>query len=179
MRVPSRWQSRTARAFLTLAVLALLAVTLQTLVFSGADFTSLSSNPSQSFTAGTVSHINDRENQAILTATNLRPGASSAPGLVTITGGEDVPAAYSVVKGTVTPATGLAQVLYLRIEDAAGGPALFDNALSAFGTVGLAMIAPGDSKTYRFTLYWPVGTADPALQGASITVPLEFVGVSL
>jgi spore coat-associated protein N len=179
MKVQSRWQGKMARAFVTLVVLALLAVTLQTIVFSGANFSAVSRNPSQSFTAGTVSHINDKSGQAILTATNLRPGASSAPGLVTITGGEDVPAAYSVVKGTVAPATGLAQVLYLRIEDTAGGSALFDNALGTFGTVGLATIAPGESKTYKFTLYWPVGGADPALQGESITIPLEFVGVSL
>ncbi len=168
--------------FLTLVVLALLAVTLQSLVFSGASFLSSSQNPSQSFAAGTVSHINSRDGVAIVTAAGLRPG-TSAQGTVTITGGEDVPAAYSAVNAGITdaPATpGLSSVLRLRIDDVTGAPqTLYNGALSAFGTVGLATIAPYQARTFRFTLTWPLAAADPALQAASTTVAVQFLGVSL
>jgi hypothetical protein len=173
---------RTARAFLTLVVLALLAITLQSLVFSGASFLGSSKNPSQSFVAGTVSHVNDHAGLAIVSATNLRPGASSQ-GAVTLTGGPDVSAAYSAINAGITdiPASpALSGVLQLRIEDVTGAPqTLYNGALSAFGTVGLATIGPGVVRTYRFTLTWPLAAADAALQGASTTVAVQFLGVSL
>ena len=176
--------SRLTNGVLTLAVLALLAFTLQTLVFSGANFLSSSQNPGNALLAGTVSHTNDRKDLAILTANNLRPGASSAPGLVTITGGPDVPAAYSAVKGTVADSEppGLSNALNLLIEDVTlpGSPQqLYNGTVSGFTTVPLVTIAPGEARVFRFTLVWPLATADPALQGDSTTVAVQFVGVSL
>jgi len=176
---------RLGRSLLSLVVLALLGVTLQSLVFSGANFLSSTFDLGHVVVAGSVSHTNDRADSAILSAANLYPGASRW-GDVTLAGGEDVPAGYSVVNlgVTDTPDTpGLSAVLRLRIEDVTGAPAtppiLYDDGLSAFGTVGLATIAPGEARTFRFTLSWPVTAADPALQGAGTTVQLQFVGVSL
>lgn len=183
LKAPTSRGSRALRALLTLVVLALLAVTLQSLVFSGADFLSSTPNPGNALAAGTVSHVNDRDGMVIVSASGLRPGASGQAGLVTLTGGEDVPAAYSAVNGGVTdtPATpALSDALQLRIEDVTGAPqTLYEGALGAFGTVGLATIAPGETRTYRFTLTWPLATADPLLQGATTSVAVQFVGVSL
>jgi len=180
-----RNRRRLGRSLLSLVVIALLAVTLQSFVFSGASFLSSTSSVGHVVVAGSVSHTNDRADVAILSAASLYPGASRR-GDVTLTGGEDVAAGYSVVNlgVTDTPDTpGLAAALRLRIEDITGAPApppvLYDDALSAFGTVGLATIAPGEARTFRFTLSWPVTAADPALQGAGTTVQLQFVGVSL
>lgn len=176
---------RLATSLATLLVLALLAVTLQSAVYSGASFLSSTSDLGHVVVAGSVSHTNDRTGVAILSAANLYPGASRW-GEVTLTGGEDVPAGYSVVNlgATDTPDTpGLAAVLRLRIADVTGAPptppVLYDGALGAFGTVGLATIAPTESRAFRFTLSWPATAADPALQGAGTTVQLQFVGVSL
>jgi hypothetical protein len=175
-------RGRVGKSLVSLAVLSLLAFTLQTLVFSGATFNSLWQNPSHSIVAGSVSHTNDRDAAAILAANGLRPGASRS-GNVHLAGSEDVPAAYSAVNGGITDtpaAPGLSSVLQLRIEDVTWAPTtLYNGALSAFGTVGLATIAPAEARTFRFTLTWPLGAADPALQGASTTVNVQFVGVSL
>ena len=166
-------------------VLALLAVTLQSMVFSGASFLRTDKDLGHVVVAGSVSHANDHptwRSSRLRTCTRARV----ARGDVTLTGGEDVPAGYSVVSlgATDTPdAPGLSAALWLRIEDVTGTPAtppaLFDDALSAFGTVGLATIAPGEARPFRFTLSWPSAAADPALQGAGTTVQLQFVGVSL
>lgn len=167
---------------LTLLVLALLAVTLRSLVFSGASFVSSSYNPSQSFTAGTVSHVNSCDNEAILSAAGLRPG-QSVQGDVVLTGGEDVAAAYAAVNAGISDAPAspaLSAALQLRIEDVTGAPAVqYNGPLSAFDTVGLATIAPGESRTFRFTLTWPAVADDPGLQGATTSVAVQFVGVSL
>ncbi len=180
-----RNKRRIGRGLVSLVVLALLAVTLQSLVFSGASFLSSTSDPGHVLIADSVSHTNDRANAVILSATNLRPG-TSRHGDVTLTGGEDVPALYSAVNVSVadSPATpGLSGALQLRVEDVTGAPTtppvLFDDQLSAFVTVGLATIAPGEARTFRFTLSWPPTAADPALQGATTTVQVEFVGVLL
>lgn len=171
------------RGLLTLVILALLAVTLQTLVFSGASFLSSTANPGNALLAGTVSHANDRDGQVILTAADLRPGATSQPGRVVITGGEDVAAAYSAVNAGIQdqPATpGLSNALRLRIRDVTGAPqTLYDGALNAFTAVGLATIAPGEARTFEFVLSWPSSAADPELQDATTTVHVRFVGVSL
>lgn len=170
---------------MSLLVLALLAVTLQSLVFSGASFLSSTQDPGNVLVAGSVSHANDRGGMAILDAAGMRPG-STRYGDVTLTGGEDVPAFYSAVNAGIadSPVTpGLSAALLLRVEDVTGAPAtppvLFDDALSAFATAGLATIAPGEARTFRFTLSWPSAAADPALQGATTTVRVEFLGVSL
>jgi hypothetical protein len=168
-----------------MTILALLALTLQSLVFSGASFLSSTSDLGHVVVAGSVSHANDRDGTAVVSAANMYPGASRW-GDVTLTGGEDVTAGYSVVNlgATDTPdAPSLSAALRLRVEDVTGAPAtppvLFDDALSAFSTVGLATIAPNEARTFRFTLVWSAAAADPALQGAGTTVQLQFVGVSL
>ena len=172
------WRS----ALLTLLVLGVLAVTLQSLVFSDASFTAVSHNPSHSVAAGSVDHANDRDGVAIVTATGLRPGASGQ-GSVTLSGAGDAPAAYWAVAAgiTDTPTTpGLSTVLQLRIEDVTGAPqTLYDGALSAFSTVALSTIASDEVRTYSFTLSWPAAADEPALQGSTTSVIVQFVGVSL
>src|ERR1700684_2966653 len=46
-------------------------------VGSGANFNSTSANPSNVFTAGTISHSNSKASAAILTASNMLPGGST------------------------------------------------------------------------------------------------------
>ena len=66
------------RGLLSLVVLAVLAFTLNALVFSGASFTAGSANPANVFVAGSLSHSNDQSGRVMLAASGLTPGASNA-----------------------------------------------------------------------------------------------------
>lgn len=170
-----------AKAFLTLLVLALLAVALQSLVFSGANFTVATGDPGNTFTAGILAHVNSKSGAFVIDTAGMRPGQSSQ-GTLTITGGGDVPGTYSLSKASVvdTPASpGLSNTLTLLIEDTtAAATPLFNGTVAAFTTVSLGSIAPGDVRQYSFTLTFPTASADPGLQGASMTLGLQFRGVS-
>lgn len=173
--------TKVKKAFLTLVVLALLAVALQSLVFSGASFTSSSGNPGNTFTAGTFGHTNSEDGVLMIDAAGLWPGASKT-GTLTISGTGDFSGAYTLTKASVgdTPAApGLSNALTLRIEDITGAPqTLSDTTVAGFNTVSLGAIAPGASRQYRFTLAYPTAAADTALQGASMTLHLQFTGVA-
>jgi hypothetical protein len=58
----------------TLGVLALVLVAVGVAVGSGANFSASSANPSNTFTAGTLTMDNSANNSAILTASNWKPG---------------------------------------------------------------------------------------------------------
>ena len=165
------------------AVLALLALTLQSVVFSNASFTAGSSNPGNAFTAGSLSHVNSNPGTVVLDASRLRPGQSKS-GTLTITGGGSVTGAYTISKASVvdTPALpGLSNALTLLIRDVTGGaPAtLYNNGtVAAFSSVPAGSIAPGAQSTYEFTLTYPLAAANSALQGDSMILTLQFTGVS-
>ena len=173
--------TKVKKAFLTLVVLALLAVVLQSLVFSGASFTSSSGNPGNTFTAGTFGHTNSKDGVLVIDAAGLWPGASKT-GTLTITGTGDFSGAYTLTKAGVVDAPaapGLSNALTLRIEDIIGAPQTLSNTtVAGFNTASLGTIASGASKEYRFTLTYPTAAADTALQGASMTLHLQFTGVA-
>jgi spore coat-associated protein N len=173
--------TKAAKALLSLLVLALLAVTLQSLVFSSASYTKASANPGNAFTAGSLGHIDSKAGQIVLAATNLRPGQSSN-GTLTITGTGTLTGTYSVTKVSLvdTPATpGLSKALTLLIQDVTGtATTLYNGTASAFTSATAGSIAPGVTKTYRFTLTYPATPVDPALQGASMALRLQFTGVT-
>ncbi len=170
------------RAFLSLAVLALLAWTLQSLVFSGANFSGSEASAGHTFTAGSVSHTNSHAGAFIIDVEPFRPGAVRTQ-TVTITGGPDVPATYTVSRLSVVdePASpALSSVLQLRIEDVTGAAqTLYEGALADFTVANLGVLADGDQRVLQFTLTYPAAAATRELQGASTLVELEFVGVSL
>jgi hypothetical protein len=165
---------------LSLVVLALLAVSLQSLVFSGASFTG-TDQASASFTSGSVSHLNDMAGAFVLDAPHLRPGASHQ-GTLTITGGPDVPAVYTLTRlslADVPSSPALSDVLDLTIEDLTAGTTVYAGAASGFTSASLGIIMPGSARQFRFTLAYPTAVADRALLGATTTIELEFAGVSL
>lgn len=173
--------TKAKRAFLTLLALALLAVTLQSIVFSGASFTATKGNPGNAFTAGSLTHVNSQSGTFVIDAAGLRPGQSSQ-GTLTITGGGTVAGTYTLSKASVvdTPASpGLSSALTFLIEDTTGTAAtLFSGTVAAFTSVSLGSIAPGAVRQYRFTLTFPTASAVPGLQGASTTLQVQFKGVT-
>lgn len=168
------------RGLLSLVVLSLLAVTLQSLVFSAANFAD-AGETSASVVAGSVSHTNSAAGTFVLNAEYLRPGLS-AQGSLTITGGSDVPATYTITRVSLADAPAapaLSGVLQLRIDDATSGATLYDGVAGGFTSAYLGLIAEGEVRQIVFTLTYPLAAADRALQGASMTMQVEFAGVSL
>jgi hypothetical protein len=111
----------------------------------------------------------------------LRPGLSKN-GTLTITGAGDLTGTYALSKLSLvdTPASpGLSNTLTLLIEDiTSGATTLYTGTAAAFASRSLGSIAPGATRTYRFTLTYPTASANPALQGASMTLRLQFTGVT-
>jgi len=68
----------------TLATLVLALVAIAVAVGSGANFTSRAENPANTFAAGIVQMDNSRANAAILTASDMKPGAPPQTGTVDI-----------------------------------------------------------------------------------------------
>lgn len=183
----ARSHGRCRRAFVgrtlfTLAVLALLAWTLQSLVFSGANFAGTEESAGHTFAAGSVSHTNSHADAFIIDVEPFRPGASRTQ-TVTITGGPDVPAAYTVSRLSVVDepvGAALSSVLQLRIEDVTTATqTLYEGTLADFTVANLGVLADGEQRVLQFTLTYPAAAATRELQGASTLVELEFVGVSL
>ncbi len=73
-RIKSLWKASPRKVLFAFAGLLVAAAVA---VGSGANFNSTSANPSNVFTAGTISHSNSKANAAILTATNMVPGDTS------------------------------------------------------------------------------------------------------
>jgi len=169
-----------ARGLASLAVLTLLAVTLHSLVFSGANFSGDDST-SASFTAGSVSLDNPAENDFILRAEPIRAGGTKQTTL-TIGGGPDVPASYTLVLKSLTDSQTtptLGSVLQLQIDDVTVGMNVYQGPAAGFVSADLGVLGDGDTKNLQFTLTYPAAQADRALMGASMEMRLEFIGVSL
>src|SRR3984885_7282895 len=73
-RFKALWKASPRKVLLAFGALMLAAAIA---VGSGANFNSTSANPSNVFTAGTISHSNSKANAAILTASNMVPGGTS------------------------------------------------------------------------------------------------------
>jgi hypothetical protein len=172
--------TKAGKALLSLLVLAVLAVTLQTLVFSDAKFTTASSSASNVWASGTLTQTNSMADQVVVNGADLRPG-QTATGTLTITGGGDGSGAYTLAKANLidTPASpGLSNTMQLLIQDiTSGSTTIYTGTVAAFTSSSLGTIAPGVAKTYRVTLTYP-SSATANLQGAALSLTLQFTGVS-
>jgi hypothetical protein len=80
----------------TLATLALGLIAVATAVGSGADFTARTANPSNTFSAGSLSMENSRDGTAILNADNMRAGGAPKTGIVDIKNTGSVDGAFTL-----------------------------------------------------------------------------------
>jgi hypothetical protein len=181
-RLKSLW---TASPRTILVALAGLMVAAAVAVGSGANFNSTSANPSNVFTAGTISHSNSKANAAILTAANLVPG-NTATGTVDIKNTGSATGTFTLAHTVAvdTPASpGFSKKLTLVVSDL-GNPecvsscpavvVLYTGLMSAMpSTIALGTFAPAATHRYQFTVTFPdsgTGGADNAYQGASTSV---------
>jgi spore coat-associated protein N len=189
-RMKTLWKTSPRKvlfAFGALMVAAALAVG------SGANFNSTSANPTNVFTAGTISQSNSKSNAAILTASNMVPGGVST-GTVTIKNTGSANGTFNLVPATPvdTPASpGLSKYLQLTIVDN-GDPTcvtscpanvtLYTGTVFAEpATIALGQFIPNQQHQYTFTMTFPNnGTTggDNAYQGASTSVGYTFFSTS-
>jgi hypothetical protein len=131
---------------------------------------------------GALSLSNSRDGGAIFSAAALLPGQSVA-GTITLgnTGDQAGRLLLSRARLDDTPGPGggkLADVLRLRIDDAATGTPVAGGRLRELVAVELPDLAGGAQRTYRFTLTFPDGGphgADNAYAGASVRVDYEWL----
>lgn len=172
-------RSRVWKGLLSLAVLAVLAFTLGTLVFSGASFTAGSANPAGVFAAGTLLHTNDRAGQITVDAAGLVPGMSRT-GTIRLTNSGTVPGTYTISAAGLSDVPSrprLSDTLTLTVADAAGA-SLYDGPLSGFSSAGLGRLAPAGVSTLTLTVAYPDGAIDIDLQGAATSLSLQITGVT-
>jgi spore coat-associated protein N len=162
-------------------------------VGSGANFNSTSANPSNVFTAGTISHSNSKASAAILTASTIVPGVTSS-GTVDIKNTGTASGTFTLTHTAAvdTPVSpGLSKKLTLIVTDN-GDPTcvtacpaavtLYTGTMYAMGsTIALGTFAPNATHRYTFAVTFPdggTGGADNAYQGASTTTEYDWSSTS-
>lgn len=173
------FRRRATRSKLALAAGALVLVAFTT-VMSSASFTRSATNTGNLFTAGTLQITNSRDGQAILMASDLRPG-ETRQGVCTITNSGPVAFSLQVLNAGVTDSTTppLSGALTLTIYDAVSGAQLWTGVWNTFSSISLGTFAPGQAHDFRFSLTFPAAIAVPALQRAQATMLVRFQGISL
>lgn len=181
------WRASPARLVAALFVVMLAAVMA---VGSGASFTAQSANPGNIFTAGALTHSNNKDTQAIFTSTALMKPGDSRTGTVEIQNTGNIPGVFTVA-GTITASTpgsgggNLGAILDVLVEEtnAAGTTVIgtpYTGKLNAFTAQPLGTYAAGQKRYYRFTVTWPNGTpaVDNPAQNASVTARFNWESTS-
>jgi hypothetical protein len=156
--------------------LALLALACAGTAFSSAAFTGRGDTGTSTFSSGRLAITSDRDGQAVLDATGMRPG-QMRQGTLTITNDGDVDARFTLVADTIGDDT-LARTVALAIDDCThgcGGDRPFAGKLAELATpADLGVLNRGETRIYRVRLRWPSSADDPALQGASTSFHLTW-----
>jgi hypothetical protein len=171
----------------SLTALATLLAAVGIMVGSGANFTSSTANPANTFSAGILSSSNSKSGSAILTATNMVPGGSQS-GTVVISNTGNVPGTFSLAESNLVDSPrgsgneALSGKLDLLVEDVTGGGSsqVYSGKLGAMGTRSLGSYTAGMAKTYKFTVSFPDGTAaqDNPYQGTGTSVKFDWTSTS-
>jgi hypothetical protein len=156
-----------------------------------------------STTNGAIVHSNSNANSFIFHASNMAPGSSTS-GTVTLTNQDAIPGQFVLSESNLLDTHlglgggGLAQQLTLQIQDITDpanpitrypvpnpdGP--IDPKLADIGTLHLATILSGETRTFKFTATFPDGgipasptTGDNLYQGAAMSVEFDWTSTSI
>jgi hypothetical protein len=181
------------RPHLALGALASALAAVGLVVGSGADFTSATANPANTFSSGTLTHTNSKNAAAVLTASAMKPG-DTRTGSVTITNTGSLAGTFSLSKSNLTnPVLGsggerLSDQMDLTIKD--GATTVYAGKVGALGAITLDgdLVTAGTQQfgksgsatathTYDFTVTLPAATGD-AFQGTSTSVQFDWTAVS-
>jgi hypothetical protein len=147
----------------SLAALATVLVAVGVTGASGASFTAQTANPSNTFTAGALTMSNSKNNAAILTAANLKPGVAGIPGTVDITNTGSLSGAFTLDKGTLVDSDAtykMSTKLNLVVMDcgtdldcaSGASTTVYTGTLAGMGTgIALGSFGAGVGHRYEFT----------------------------
>jgi hypothetical protein len=184
------------RRLQVLVAMAALLLAVSVVIGSGANFTSTSANPSNVFTAGSLTHTNSKQGAAILTATLMKPGDMRS-GTVVITNTGDLPGAFTLTNSnvlnpvlpavTVPVSTPFSNLLTVKIFETGLLPLPVGTRTQIYGgtsgavlgvnpAVSLGTFAPGESHQYDFEVTFPAGTPahDNPYQKASASLQYDW-----
>jgi hypothetical protein len=155
----------------SLAALATVLAATGLAVGSGADFTSRSANPANTFTAGELTSDNSRDGAAVFSPSGMTPGGAPQTGTVDIANSGDLGAAFTLTRdrlentdtGASNP-TAFAAKVNLVVADCgtftgdgapscgdAGDRAVYEGTLAAMdASAGLGDFAAGEKHRYAF-----------------------------
>jgi spore coat-associated protein N len=178
----SRLSALAAHPRRTIAALAVVLAAVGITVGSGANFTASAANPTNTFTAGTLS-IGSSSSSALFNATNLKPG-DNVSGTVDIQNTGSLPGAFTLSTSHITDASGLLGQLDLKIEDCglwsgttqpncSGTNVLYNAKAGSVGTVNLSSFAASAKHHYKFDVTLPSTIAN-SFQGTSATVQFDW-----
>jgi spore coat-associated protein N len=174
----------------TLGVLALALLAIAVAVGSGATFTAQSTNPGNALAAGTLTMSNSKDNQAILTSSNMKPGDSST-GTLDIGNTGSIGGAFSLSRTSLVDSDGanpMSQKLNLTVKDCgdfsagtpscdAGDPVKYSGTLAAMSSaVALGTFSAGEKHRYEFVVVFD-SSAGNVYQGDSSTATFQWDAV--
>jgi hypothetical protein len=191
----SRLRFIAANPRLALGALLTLLLAAGAVVGSGADFTASSANPSNTFSAGTLTISNSNEGAAVLTATALRPGGAAATGTVDIENTGSLSGAFTLSRTAPVDSDGaspLSGKLNLTIVDCGvfngtSAPTCGDGddvtkysggTIAQMGTAGhlvsgLGTYAASEKHRYQFSVQLD-GSAGNLYQGGTSSVEFDW-----
>ncbi len=179
-----------------LGALAVLVAATGVVVGSGADFSASAANPNNSFTAGTLRIVNDKNNAAILTAGNgnLKPGGAAAVGVVDIHNDGTLAGDFELTRSAISDsdaANPMSAKLNLVVKDCGewSGPSTVepcgdgdDTTVFSGGTVNsmpavdLGNFAANEKHRYEFSVQLDASATD-AYQGDTSSVQFDWNAV--
>jgi hypothetical protein len=160
----SRFKVLAANPRRSLAALATVLVAVGVTGASGANFSAQTANPSNVFSAGTMTMSNTKDTLAILTASNMKPGDPASLGTVDIKNTGSLTAAFTLSKGTSVDSDSvnpMSSKLDLVITDcgtdldcvAGVNPVKYTGTLAAMGTnIALGNFVAAEQHRYQFSV---------------------------
>jgi spore coat-associated protein N len=185
----SRLSALAAHPRRTVGALAVVLAAVGITVGSGANFTAHSANPSNTFTAGTLSMDNTKSASAVLTAGNLKPG-DTATGTVDIQNTGSVAGAFTLK--TTSPVDSTPSILgQLDVKIADCGAFTNNNTtapscttgtttvsatgakVNSVGALSLGSFAASEKHRYKFDVTLPAST-DNTYQGKTGSISFDW-----
>ena len=181
----SRFKSLKANPRRSLAALATVLVAVGVTGASGASFTATSANPSNTFTAGTLTMGNSKAASAILTASDMKPGDPATTGTVDIENTGSVDGVFTLTRGAIVDSdvpNAMSAKLNVIVTDcgtdldcvAGVNTVEYTGTLAAMSApIALGTFAGAEERRYEFSVALDT-SATNAYQGDNSVVPFTW-----
>jgi hypothetical protein len=183
-RIKAAWDANPRKILLSLSALAVASAVIMA---SGANCTSSTANPGNTYTAGDLKQSNSKNGSAVFSANLMKPGETRS-GTVDITNTGDIDGVFTLNKSNLSQTAGFASKLNLVVTDCkadgcgnANDASVYSGSLSGMGPEALGTFAPGELHRYQFAVTFPDGGsngADNAYKGATASVQYDWESVN-